>query len=265
MCARLRKSAVAVAGCLALAPLWSTRSAAGEAGKARGEGRKLRVIVVTGGHGYDRKTFPEAFKGADDAEVKIHHPGKKSSSTVFDDISGWKYDVIVLYNFRQKMSGKQRANFLALLERGVGLISMHHAIAAYPEWREYEGIIGATYVLKEQVRDGVKYARPKWKHDVDMDIHVETADHPITKGLEDFTINDETYTDWVYHEGNTLLLTTDHKLSNRQIAWTRRHGKANVFYIQLGHGKAAYRNKVFQEIVARGIRWAAPADPPGKR
>jgi hypothetical protein len=258
---RLRRLIVPAAVLGALASLLTASAAAEGAAETH---RKLRVLVVTGGHGYDRKIFPGAFRAADFADVKFHDEGKKGSPSAFDDISDWKHDVIVLYNFSRKISARQRANFLALLERGVGLVSMHHAIAAYPEWREYEKIIGATYVLKAQVRDGVKFARPRWKHDVDMDIHVEPADHPITKGIEDFTINDETYRDWVYHEGNTLLLTTGDKLSNRQIAWTRRHGKARVFYIQLGHGRAAYRNETFRKIVARSIRWAAPAAVPDK-
>ncbi len=215
---RLRRFAVSAVALGALASLLPARSAVAEAEDAALKGRGLNVLVITGGHGYDRKTFPEAFKAADLAEVKFHDESKKGAPSPFDDISDWKHDVIVLYNFSRKISAKQRANFLALLERGVGLVSMHHAIAAYPEWREYEKVIGATYVLKAQVRDGVKFARPKWKHGVDMDIHVEPADHPITKGIEDFTINDETYKDWVYHEGNTLLLTTGNKLSNRQIA-----------------------------------------------
>lgn len=259
---RFRRLAAVAAGCLALAPFWSEGSAAGEARKAVGAGKKLRVIVITGGHGYDRKTFPEAFKAADDMDVKIHDTNKKGSSAIFDDIGDWPYDVIVLYNFRQKIDDKQQANFLALLERGVGLVSVHHAIAAYPEWREYEKIIGATYVLKAQVRDGVKYPRPKWKHGVDMEIHVEDSSHPITKGLADFTIHDETYKDWVYHEGNTLLLSTDNKLSNKQIGWTRRYDKARVFFTQLGHGREAYKDKTFQAIIARGIRWAGGASPP---
>lgn len=258
------RPAALAAACSALGLVWSAGYAAGAAGKTARAGRKLKAIVITGGHGYDRKAFPEMFKAAEDMDLKFHDGGKKGSSGIFDDISDWRYDVIVLYNFRQKINEKQRANLLALLKRGVGFVSVHHAIAAYPEWREYEKIIGATYVLKAQVRDGVKYPRPTWKHGIDMNIHVEDPAHPITKGLADFVIHDETYKKWIYHEGNKLLLTTDHKLSNKQIAWTRRYEKARVFFIQLGHDKAAYRNETFQGIIARGIRWAGEGRPGGK-
>ena len=220
---------------------------------------KLRVLVVTGGHGYDKKKFPKTFEGHDDIEFKIQ------GGSPFENISDWKYDAMVLYNFKQRISETQRANFLKLLKKGVGLVVMHHAIAAYPGWLEFEKIIGATYVLKAVERDGVKYARPVWKHGVDMKIHVEDPSHPITKGLADFEIKDETYKKWVYHSGNHLLLSTDNKLSNKQIAWTRFYGKARVFFIQLGHGPQAFSDKSYRRVIAQAIRWSAgrlPAGPP---
>jgi len=223
-----------------------------------GEAKKLKVLVITGGHGYDKKTFPKTFAAATDMDIKILDTSKKGgSAAVFEDISKWDYNVFVLYNFKQKITEKQRANFLKLLDRGVGLVSLHHAIAAYPGWIEYEKVIGATYVLKECVRDGVKYPRPKWKHGVDFKIHVEDPSHPIVKGIEDFEIHDESYKLWVYHEGNNLLLSTDQPLNNRQIAWTRMYKGARVAYIQLGHDKGAYGNKVYQQVVARSIRWVS--------
>jgi len=143
---------------------------------------KLKVLVVTGGHGYDKKTFPKAFEGQADIDFKIAEGGKP-----FEDISKWDHDVMVLYNFKQKISEKSRANFLKLLERGVGLVVMHHAVAAYPDWIEYEKIIGATYSLKKGlVRNGMKYMRPVWKHGVDFNVRIEDRTHPITKGMRFF-------------------------------------------------------------------------------
>lgn len=225
--------------------------------------KKLRVLVVTGGHGYDKKRFPKTFDGHDDIEFKIQ------GGSPFENISNWEYDVMVLYNFKQKISETQRANFLKLLKDGMGLVVMHHAIAAYPGWREFEKIIGATYVLEAVERDGVKYARPVWKHGVDMKIHVEDASHPITKGLADFEVKDETYKKWVYHPGNHLLLSTENKLSNKQIAWARFYGKARVFFIQLGHGPHVFSDKSYRRVIAQAIRWSAgrlpAAAPPVRR
>ena len=220
--------------------------------------KKLSVLVVTGGHGYDKKTFPKTFEGQDDIDFKIADGGEP-----FEDISKWPYDVMVLYNFNRKISETSRANFLKLLERGVGLVCMHHAVAAYPDWIEYEKIIGATYPLKAVVRNGMKYARPVWKHGVDFNVRIEDKSHPITKGMPDFKLNDESYKGWVHHPGSHLLLSTDQKLNNYRLAWTRFYGKARVFFIQLGHGSHAFESKDYQQLMAQGIRWAAGRLPAG--
>jgi len=218
---------------------------------------KIRVLVVTGGHKYDKKVFPRIFTGHDDMQVTFHEH-KKGRPHLFDDVSAWAHDVMVLYNFKQRLSTAQRANFIKLLERGVGLVVMHHAIAAYSEWREYPKIIGATYVLRKGVvRDGVKYERPVWKHGVKMKLHIEDPTHPITAGLADYEIVDETYKKWTYHKGNHLLISTDCPLNNRQIAWTRTYAKARVFFHQIGHGPGIFKDKTYRTLIARGIRWTA--------
>jgi hypothetical protein len=223
------------------------------------EAKKLRVLVLTGGHSYDKKTFPETFQGQADIDFKIQEGGKP-----FEDISKWDYDVMVLFNFRNKISETSRANFLKLLERGVGLVVMHHAVSAYPNWVEYNNVIGATYSLKKGlVRNGMKFMRPVWKHDVDFNVRIEDKSHPITKGMSDFKIHDESYKGWAYHPGSHLLLSTDQKLNNHRLAWTRFYKKARVFFIQLGHGKQAFQSKEFQKLTAQGIRWTAGRLPAG--
>ncbi len=219
--------------------------------------KKIRTLVVTGGHGFDKKAFPATFSGQDDIDITFANR-KKGAPSVFADISAWSYDVMVLYNFRQKLTPAEKKNFIALLQRGVGLVVMHHAIAAYPEWLEYPKIIGATYVLKKGVvRDGVAYERPVWKHNVKMTIHVADRSHPITAGLADREILDESYKKWTYHKGNHLLLSTNCPLNNTQIAWTRTYAKARVFYHQLGHGPQIFADKTYRTVLARAIRWTA--------
>ena len=223
--------------------------------------KKLSVLVITGGHGYDKKTFPKTFEGQADIDFKIAEGGEP-----FEDISKWDYDVMVLFNFKRKISETSRANFLKLLARGVGLVCMHHAMAAYPDWVEYEKVIGATYSLKKGlVRNGMKYMRPVWKHGVDFNVRIEDKSHPITKGMSDFKIHDESYKGWVYHPGSHVLLSTDQKLNNHRLAWTRFYGKnkARVFFIQLGHGSGAFESKDYQQLMARGIRWAGGRLPAG--
>ena len=230
---------------------------AGAADKPPAGKTKLRVVVVVGGHGYDTKQFPKTFEGNDDIAFEIRDMKKKGAAGLFEDVTDWPYDVMVLFNFGQDPSEKERANFLKLMDRGVGLVILHHAIAGFPNWDEYEKILGAKYYLAPVEKDGVKYARSVWKEGVDIKVHVEDPNHPITKGVKDFTLHDETYTKWTYHPGNRLLLTTDNPLNNKQLAWVRTYRKSRVFFFQLGHGPGAFLDKSFQHVVAQGIRWCA--------
>jgi len=81
--------------------------------------------------------------------------------------------------------------------------------------------------------------------------------------MKDFKIHDESYMGWVHHPGSCVLLTTDQKINNHRLAWTRFYKKARVFFIQLGHGKQAYQSKEFQHLTAQGIRWSAGRLPAG--
>jgi len=217
--------------------------------------KKLNVAVVTGGHGFNKAEFVKLFEGHRD----IEHVAKpqKDHSELFEDITDWPFDVIVLFNMTQRISKTRQQNFLKLLDRGVGLVVLHHAIANFQGWPEYEKMIGAKYHLKPTVIQGVKHPGSGYKHGVDMRIHVEDPNHPITKGLSDFTIHDETYCRQSFAGDNHLLLTTDHPTSDKPIAWVRTHRKARVCTIQLGHGPPTYNDKNCRRIVAQAIRWTA--------
>ena len=185
---------VALCLCLLAGPIAAAEKAPAAPAPAQ---RKIKAVVLTGGHGYDKKAFPKPFEGHADIACEFTAP-QKGKPGLFADVDKWAYDTIVLYNFRQKLSKAEQANFLKLLDRGVGLFILHHALAAYPDWKEYEKILGARYYLKPTEVNGVKHPRSIWKHDVDMKIHVADAGHAITKGMKDFVIHDETYGKWSY-------------------------------------------------------------------
>jgi len=217
--------------------------------------RKTRVVVVTAGHGFDREPFFAMFDSLDNIEYV--EAKQQDESEIFEDISGWDYDVIVLYNMTQRISPKRRGNFIKLLEQGVGLVALHHSIAAFQDWPEYRKIIGARYYLSARVEDGVRHEASTYKHGVDMAVRVEDRTNPVTQCMSDFAIHDETYKNCVFEPDNHVLLSTEEPTSDRSVCWVRRYGKARVCYIQLGHGPGAYRNSNYRRLVSQAISWCA--------
>jgi len=215
---------------------------------------RLKVLVLTGGHAYDTKTFPKLF---DFADLEVTYVNLKADATVFDDVSNFAHDVIVLYNMTQKITPKQQANFLALLDKGVGVIPFHHNFAAFQGWPEYQKIAGVKYVT---TKGGSGY-----KHDVQMKVHVEDAKHPILAGIQDFTLHDETYIRQVFEADNHVLMTCDDPTSDKPVVWTRQYRKSRVCSIQLGHGPQAYTDASFRRLMHQAIYWTADKALPGAK
>jgi hypothetical protein len=221
-----------------------------------GKSEPLNVVVVTGGHGFEHEPFFAMFEGYDD--ITYVEAAQKDDSELFEDISDWDYDVIVLYNMTQNISPQRQENFKTLLrDRGVGLVALHHSEAAFNTWDEYRKIIGARYPIKDQEIDGVPYKKGTYKHDLDITVHIRDRRHPITRDMDDFEIHDETYKGVWFAKDNHVLLTTDHPTSDTTIGWTRTYGKARVVFLQGGHDAKAYANPNYRDLIARAIRWSA--------
>jgi type 1 glutamine amidotransferase len=215
----------------------------------------LKVVVVTGGHGFEREPFLKIFDEI--KEINYVESVQKDHSELFEDISTWDYDVMVFYNMTQEISEKQRKNLFKLLDKGVGVVALHHTMGAYQEWPEFKRIIGTKYYLKDAMEGGVLRKQGSYKHDLDVKVHVKDKKHPITKGMSDFTIHDETYKNCWFDKNNQLLLTTDHATSDETIGWVRQYSKAKVCTIQLGHDSKAYSNSNYRQLVKRAILWTA--------
>ena len=223
---------------------------------------KIKIAVLTGTHKYNKKKFSNIFKSFNNIEFEILKKSMKEGKHIYDDIKDWPYDVLVFYNYRNILTGKQKKNFLKLTDKGVGLVILHHALMCYPDWPEFDKVAGARFYHKKHPREGDTHSLSKagWK-DPYMKIHVEDPDHPITKGLSDFTVHDENYLNWGYFEGNHLLLSADSKENTKEIAYTRKYKNSKVCYIMLGHGPhksgpGCYEDKNFLLLLSNAIRWA---------
>ncbi len=226
---------------------------------------KTRVLLVTGGHGFERPQFFKIFEDNPDITFKaVEHPDPKKQPDAADPFhpllkpdAARSYDVIVLYDMWQKITDEAKADFVRLLQEGKGLVVLHHAIASYQDWEEYRKILGARYYLKPTVVDGVEKPRSQWKHDVKFKVRIADPDHPVARGVKDFEIHDETYKGFDVRPEVKPLLTTDEPLSGPVIGWTHSYGKSRVVFIQLGHDHFAYENPNYRRLVAQAIQWTA--------
>lgn len=220
------------------------------------EDKPIRVLLVTGGHDFEGPQFSEMFRSFENIRVKaVEHP---KAHAYFKPEAAKDYDVLVFYDMYQDISEEAKKDLLALLKEGKGLLAMHHCLASYQKWPEYEKIIGGRYNLQKRIVDGVEQPASTYKHDVKFKVKVASPDHPVTQGVKDFEIHDETYGRFVVSPEVKPLLTTDEPTSSPTICWAQTYGNARVVTLQLGHDHLAYENPNFRRIVSQAIQWVAP-------
>jgi type 1 glutamine amidotransferase len=225
------------------------------AAQARPEDNKIRVLLITGGHDFEHEPFLAVFR--ENPEISFEEVTQPKAQERFRPDAARPYDVIVLYDMWPEIGEEAKADFVNLLKQGKGLVALHHSIADYPNWDEYSRIIGAKYYLQKQVVNGVEKPVSIFQHGVRFTVRIADPKHPVTRGLKDFEILDETYGKFEVAPKVKPLLTTDTPTSGPIIGWVRNYGKARVVYLQLGHDHTAYEDPNYRRLVAQAIRWAA--------
>jgi type 1 glutamine amidotransferase len=217
---------------------------------------KIRVLVVTGGHDFEKAPFFKLFENDPGISYQaVEHP---QAHALLRPAAAEQFDVLVLYDMWQDISDEAKADFVNLLKRGKGLVALHHCLASYQKWDEYARIIGGKYYLDKHNENGIEQPGSTYQHGVKFTVQIAQPPHPVTKGMTNFDILDETYGKFVVNAEVTPLLTTAEPTSSKTIGWAHTYGVARVVYIELGHDHLAYENTNYPLLLARAIRLTAP-------
>ena len=210
----------------------------------------IKTAVVTGRHPFDARGFAQLFRSLEGVDAYIQH--MEEYTTDPGKIQDW-YDVVVFYNMDRTMppsdgqwhERRTRAALERLGETKQGILLLHHAILAFPDWEPWIEMVG------------IEDRSFGFDHDQSLHIEIANPEHPITRGLAAWDMVDETYSMGAPGPDSEVLLTTDHPKSMKVLGWTRRCRNAPVFCFQCGHDDQAWSNESFRAVLARGIHWLA--------
>ncbi len=154
-----------------------------------------------------------------------------------------QYDALLLYANIDRIGPDQAQALLAYVADGGGFVPLHCATYCFRNSDEVVALMGAQFQ-----RHGTGTFRAE---------QVQT-DHPIMRGFAGFESWDETYVHHLHNEQNRTVLEYRVDSEGREPwTWIRTHGKGRVFYTAWGHDQRTWGNPGFQNLVERGIRWAA--------
>ena len=212
---------------------------------------QLNIAVITGGHAYDVINFHKLFRQLNGVNAYIQHLDDfaTSSEAICDS-----YDVLLFYIMMMEgpsdegmpgFRGRPKRALERLGQTKQGIVVMHHGLLAYPQWPQWNQIVG----IADRTLAGYEH---------DETLHIEVADrtHPITQGMADWTMVDETYDMANAPSDKQILLTVKHANSMSTIAWAHQYGHSRVFCLQLGHDDQAWADQNFRNVLARGLAWS---------
>jgi type 1 glutamine amidotransferase len=131
-----------------------------------------------------------------------------------------------------------------------GIIILHHGLLSFQRWDLFTEVCG----LRVRGEGGVF----KYTQNQKVDAVITGVSHPITAGIENFSIIDETYILGEPEEpGNQILIKTGNETSIKNIAWIRQYKKSRVFSFASGHDNQAYANPSFRKVLHNAILWTS--------
>ena len=216
--------------------------------------KPIHILVVTGGHGYKVDQFNQMLSSLNPA-ITYQIAELPGAYDMFLPENRDKYDVLVFYHMWQKITEEQAKVFTECIESGKPVVALHHSICAYDSWPGYWDIIGGKYFHTVTAYRGKEWQPGSYIHDLHFNVKVVSSRHPVTKGLKDFEVFDETYKGYYVEEGVTPLLTTDEPSSTPVIGWAKKFGKSKIVVLQSGHDAPTFENPNFRILLKQAIFW----------
>ena len=174
-----------------------------------------------------------------------------------------KFDAVFFYTTGSLLPlGDARDALLDFVKQGKGFIGTHSATDTFKDFKGYTSLINGSF------------AGHPWGSGTTCTFVNHEPSHPVVKMFDaEFQWKDEIYQYSDYDQKNVRVLyslnmakTSPKKPYLVPVCWVREYGEGRLFYTNLGHNEATWKDAKYQEHLLAGIRWAlklidGPATP----
>ncbi len=246
----------------------------------------LRVLIVDGQNNHNWKGTTPILKdfleksGRFTVDVATTPPGKAPKEAWDSFRPKFSDYAAVLSNYNGDLWPEPvQRDLEAYVSGGGGLVIIHAANNAFPEWAEFNKMIGlgwrgsnygprVTVDAAGKVVETPKGEGPGAGHGSQHDFSVVVRDreHPVMQGIpaEWMHVKDELYHGQRGPAASMHILATAFAAkqtvgtdAHEPMVWWIPYGKGKVFTTVLGHAEYSMKCVGFQTIVNRGTEWAA--------
>ncbi|MBI5832652.1 MAG: ThuA domain-containing protein [Armatimonadetes bacterium] len=252
----------------------------------------LRVLFISGQNNHDWKSAEPwitwALESCGRFRVTLTDtpPAPNAGDPAYDERwKGWRpkftdYDVVVSNYNGERWPDEVKAAFVDYIKNGGGLVVMHAADNSFPEWPEYNQMIGVGgwggrneksgpmlyWQDGKVVRDETPGAGGTHGNQYPFLVETREPQHPILEGLPTTWrhMADELYCKLRGPAENLTVLATSYNEpdqrgtgKNEPILMVINFGKGRIFHTVMGHDQKAWSGLGFQVTLQRGTEWAA--------
>lgn len=221
------------------------------------DARPLKALLIAGGccHDYAKQkdVLKRGLEERANVEVTIVYSPDTSTQARFEiyENPDWAkgYDVVIHDECTSDVKDlPYLRNILKAHKGGVPAVNLHCAMHCYRvetnDWFEFVGIRSNA-------------------HGPQLPIGIDFVDkeHPITKGLADWTtVNEELYNNIKVLDTAKPLARGKQKLEDGEsdfvVAWANQYGKTRVFSTTIGHNTQTVADPRYLDLVTRGLLWS---------
>lgn len=152
-----------------------------------------------------------------------------------------RFDALVIYANHDSITPEQEKALVDFVKSGKGFVPLHCASYCFRNSPAYIDMVGGQF----QSHDTGTFTAA-----------IINKEHPVTKGLKEFSTWDETYVHTRLSNDRTVLMERVDGVHREPWTWVKEYGKGRVFYTAYGHDERTWNNPGFHELVRNGILWA---------
>jgi len=211
---------------------------------------KIQVAVLVENHEYDVVSFQRMLDSFSDCECFV----QPVDLFVMDEKNRDAYDTVLWYNMNIPIPDEGtplRAYMQDVLgKNGQGIMLIHHALLCFKHWDLFTDVSGVSVRLE----DGLF----SYHNNTPVKCVIHNAAHPVTEGLQDFNIIDETYIIGEPDQpGNELLIKAECPVGIKNIGWARAYQTSRVFVTASGHDNQVYADANYRKLIHNAILWTS--------
>ena len=207
-----------------------------------------RILLALGGIYHDFSGFTAAMT------PRLENAGYAVQPTYdLDDLANLEKirpDVVLLYtSLSAPQEGETRTpghspaqveGLARWVNAGGALVAVHAASVAGQFSAEFKRLVGGAFVSHP----------PQFS----FTVYPLREEHPITAGIEAFTVRDEFYVQDCEQAIEIHMVALDRGVAHPMV-WSRQDGAGRVAYVAMGHGPEVWGLETYRRLLVQAIGW----------